>query len=195
MIIGVLALQGAFAKHAKALEKLNCSVVEIREPKDLIPCQGLILPGGESTVLSRLMRLNKLDIAIQKFAHKKPLFGTCAGLIVMSKSINSNQQTSPLELLDVAVDRNAYGSQVASFVDKIDLLQPSIQQIPAFFIRAPKITEVRCGVEVLGRFKNQPVIIQQKIKGVTHLGSTFHPELTNDLTVHEYFLKLCDVLV
>lgn len=183
MKIGVLALQGAFEKHLKALQALGVDACEVKNPSDLTSLDALIIPGGESTVMTRLFEVHHLKEAIEVFAKEKPLFGTCAGLILMAKDAHSSSVSS-LGLLDIEVDRNAYGRQSESFCKPIDvsfLKEP----FPAIFIRAPQISKILSDkVEVLAYFDSKPVLVKQG----KHLGACFHPELTDNLSIHRYFL-------
>lgn len=183
MKVGVLALQGAFNKHILALKQLGVDSIEVKTPKDLSLIQGLIIPGGESTVMSKLLKINDLNMAIVEFANKKPLFGTCAGLILMAKNAFSEKVVS-LDLLDIEVQRNAYGRQSESFSKPVNV---SFLQDPfeAVFIRAPKISNIlSSNVKVLAYLENSPILVRQG----KHLGACFHPELTNNLSIHRYFL-------
>lgn len=186
-VIGVLALQGAFAKHAEVLRALGAKVIEVRKPDDLLLCDGLIIPGGESTTMMKQIEFIDLKHPLEQFAAKKPVFGTCAGLIMMSKSILSDKM-QPFHLLDVDVERNAFGRQADSFQTTLEIRLKSNQTktVPAVFIRAPRIRHVDDNVTVLAKWQDEPVLVQQGF----HLGSTFHPELTPDSTIHSYFLSL-----
>jgi pyridoxal 5'-phosphate synthase pdxT subunit len=186
IVVGVLALQGDFAKHAKMLESLGAKVKEIRKPQDLQECQGLIIPGGESTAMLRQMDFIGLRQVVQIFAGEKPVFGTCAGLILMSKNVqDSSMQT--LGLLDVTVERNAFGRQADSFQCPLELdLGPHPKCYRGLFIRAPRIQLYGPGVRALAFHAGEPVLIQQG----RLLGATFHPELTGDPSIHAYFLEL-----
>lgn len=187
VVVGVLALQGDFAKHIIFLRSIGVEAKEVRKVEDLEGCDGLIIPGGESTVMIRQIEFIHMREALSAFAKEKPLFGTCAGLILMSKQI----QNSPLQslgLIDVAVERNAFGRQVESFQARVEVTLQSehVKNIPAFFIRAPRIREVGKEVEVLGTFRGEPVLVRQG----HHLGASFHPELTTDPAVHLYFIDM-----
>ncbi|PJD95153.1 MAG: pyridoxal 5'-phosphate synthase glutaminase subunit PdxT [Parachlamydia sp.] len=186
-VIGVLALQGAFAKHMEILRTLPVTPKEVRTPQDLLECDALIIPGGESTTISKQIRYIHLEEAIRLFAEKKPLFGTCAGLILMGLP-TGNPEIISLELLDITVERNAYGRQIESFEKPVELFldKPPVQTFPAVFIRAPRIKSCGKKVEVLSSFNQEPILIKQG----HHLGATFHPELTGQSTIHRYFLKL-----
>lgn len=188
-IIGVLALQGAFAKHMTMLQSLNVEVLDVRRPEELALCQGLILPGGESTTMRRQIDFIHLGQALKDFSKTKPMFGTCAGLILMSKEILED----PMEtfgILDVVVERNAFGRQYESFSINLKAkLSPSKSDlIQAVFIRAPRIRHWGNEVEVVSSLEGEPVLIRQGI----HLGATFHPELTHDLSIHKYFVSIVE---
>lgn len=166
--VGVLALQGAFAKHREVLQKLGVSSCEVRTKEELDRCQGLIIPGGESTTLSIVGK--ELLPAIAAF--KGPIFGTCAGAILLSK----------LNLIDMDVLRNGYGRQIAS---QEALISFGSKQIKALFIRAPIITHTGPDVEILATYQNQPVLV---LSG-RYLAATFHPELTEETAIHELFVS------
>lgn len=188
MRVGVLALQGDFAKHADMLKALSVTVHEVRNASDLKHCQGLIFPGGESTTLIRQIDAVNMRDPLLDFAQTHPIFGTCAGLILMSKKASPFSQ-SPLGLLDIEVERNAYGRQVHSFEKDVslNLSQPSSSPFPAFFIRAPKIKKWSNEVIVLASLRDhEPILVQQG----HFLGATFHPELTQNTAIHKYFLSM-----
>lgn len=186
--IGVLALQGAFEKHGSMLSTVGANPVEVRRPEDLSTCQGLIIPGGESTVILKQMHFIHLVEPLKEFAKKKPVFGTCAGLILMSQMVLGDSVVTPLHLLDVTVERNAFGRQIESFETEIDFHSESGRRcsVPVMFIRAPRIRQVGEGVKVLARWNDEPVMVQQGM----HLGAVFHPELTSNASIHQYFLRL-----
>jgi 5'-phosphate synthase pdxT subunit len=185
--VGVLALQGDFAKHRAVMESLGAIAVEVRKPEDLALCDALILPGGESTSILKQMRFIGLDEAIVNFAKTKPLFGTCAGLILISSQIVGDAMI-PLGILDVSVERNAFGRQNDSFKAPIfvDLGPSEKSNCEAMFIRAPRIRTVGKDVKVLASYEGEPILVRQG----PHLGATFHPELTDCLAIHQYFLRL-----
>jgi len=173
MKIGVLALQGNFREHAAMLRRLGTDPVEVRKPEQLHGLDGLVIPGGESTTFVRLMRLYGLEEAVRRF--ERPILGTCAGLIVLDRG--------HLGLLDVDVERNAYGRQVASFEADLDLAGEE-EPLRGVFIRAPRVERVGRDVEVLAELDGEPVLLRQG----RFLVATFHPELTDDTRVHELFL-------
>jgi 5'-phosphate synthase pdxT subunit len=171
--IGVLALQGNFREHVVMLRRLGVDALEVRKPEQLGGLDGLVVPGGESTTFLRLMRLYGLDEAIRRFGG--PVLGTCAGMIVLDRE--------HLGLVDVVVDRNAYGRQVASFEADVDL-DGEDRPLRGVFIRAPRVREAGADVEVLGELDGEPVLLRQG----RFLVAAFHPELTEDTRVHELFL-------
>jgi len=173
MKIGVLAVQGNFREHAAMLRRLGADPVEVRKPEQLQGLDGLVIPGGESTTFMRLMRLYGLEEAVRRF--ERPILGTCAGLIVLDRE--------HLGLLDVDVERNAYGRQVASFEADLDLVGED-EPLRGVFIRAPRVERVGGDVEVLAELDGEPVLLRQG----RFLVATFHPELTDDTRVHELFL-------
>lgn len=187
MRIGVLALQGDFSKHAETLRSLGCEVQEVRKPEDLEQCEGLIIPGGESTVMVRQLDFIKMRQPLLEFAEQKPIFGTCAGMILMSQQVQSFPLQT-LKLLDIEVARNAFGRQVESFQTFISLeIKPDhCVEFPAFFIRAPRIKRLGKEVQVLASWEGEPVLVRQG----HYLGATFHPELTADPRIHHYFIEM-----
>lgn len=186
-VVGVLALQGAFAKHIEMLQKLGIATKEVRRPEDLNDCDALIIPGGESSVILRQIRFIEFENALKKFSTQNPIFGTCAGCILMSKDVIGGS-VQPFNLIDVQVERNAFGRQAESFQTDIELnlAGEHSRRIPAIFIRAPRIRSYGPDIKVLARYEDEPVLVQQGI----HLASTFHPELTGNTTIHRYFLTL-----
>ncbi len=172
--VGVLALQGAFAKHAEVLERLNVSPLLVRYPEQLLECRGLIIPGGESTTMWHLIRKKGFLGPLRKFSLTSPIFGTCAGLILMAKN--------RLGLLDIEVQRNGYGSQLDSFSTSLTMGDETCRGV---FIRAPRIKKVFQNVEVLSSHGGEAVFVQQG----RHMASAFHPELTDDNLIHTYFLE------
>ena len=189
MKIGILALQGAVVEHAKVLDKLGVDNVEIRNLDDFQQEQsdlsGLILPGGESTTMGKLLRDQNMLIPIQEaILSGLPAFGTCAGLILLAKEIAS-QEESHLGTMDMVVERNAYGRQLGSFYTEAEC--KGVGQIPMTFIRGPIISSVGENVEILATVDNQIVAAQEKNMLVT----SFHPELTDDVRLHQYFIGMC----
>jgi pyridoxal 5'-phosphate synthase pdxT subunit len=186
--IGVLALQGDYLKHIEMLQRLDIEAVPVRTPDEVRSLDGLIIPGGESTTIGKLMRRFGVDDAIlEKVDAGMPLYGTCAGLILMAKDIEDSDQHR-LGLLDVTVRRNAFGRQVDSFETDMHISELGPDPIRAVFIRAPFVTEVRDGVKILASIDGRPVLIQRG----NLLASSFHPELTNDTRLHEYFVSLVE---
>ena len=183
--IGILAVQGDFAAHAEMLHALGARTVEVRTVEDLESCDGLILPGGESTTQLQFLQEEGLFEAIRKFARERqPVFGTCAGAILLAKDVQHPAQES-LGLMDMTVWRNAYGRQMASDVFfGSSKLEPGPMEM--VFIRAPIIERVGAGIAVLAEYGGKPVLVQKE----NLLAATFHPELTADSTVHKYFLDL-----
>jgi 5'-phosphate synthase pdxT subunit len=175
--IGVLAVQGNFREHVAMLRRLGAEAVEVRLPAQLGGLDGLVVPGGESTTFMRLMRLYGLDEALRSFAG--PVFGTCAGMIVLDRK--------HLDLVDLEVDRNAYGRQVASFEADLSLAGED-EPLRGVFIRAPRVREAAPEVEVLAEHDGVPVLARQG----RFLVASFHPELTDDTRVHERFLELVE---
>jgi 5'-phosphate synthase pdxT subunit len=183
--IGILAVQGDFAAHAAMLEGMGIDTVEVRTPDDLDGCDGLILPGGESTTQLQFLQEEGLYDTIKRFAAGgHAIFGTCAGAILLATEVENPKQDS-LGLLDMTVLRNGYGRQVASdvFFGKSALKNEPLEMV---FIRGPIIDRTGLGIEILAKHAGKPAIVR---KGKI-LATTFHPELTSDTTVHEYFLKL-----
>ena len=168
-------MQGNFREHTSMLRRLGAEVVEVRKPEELDDLDGLVIPGGESTAIARLVRLYGLEEAIRSF--ERPLFGTCAGMILLDRR--------HLGLLDLEVSRNAYGRQVASFEADLELAGDD-EPLRGIFIRAPRVAEVGPDVEVLAELDGEPVLLRQG----RVLVAAFHPELTEDTRVHERFLDL-----
>ena len=188
MRIGVLALQGDFALHVRALRRCpGVEVVEIRKPEELEDLDGLVIPGGESTTLLKLMDEWQFVPALEKFhAAGKPMFGTCAGLILLARDVESPRQVS-LGFIDIAVERNAYGRQRESFSTTAEAsLEGPPRPLEMVFIRAPKITRTGASVTTLARHRDDPVMAREG----SILVASFHPELTEDPSVHEYFCRM-----
>lgn len=174
-MIGVLCVQGAFGRHVESFESLGADVIKVRKAEHLTECTSLVLPGGESTTCHVHLKRNGLAQAIVRFAEQRPVFGTCCGLILMQA----------LKLMDIEVVRNGYGRQLNSFSSPLQL---SIKEDPfhGVFIRAPRIRSVGKSVKILAHHNDEPVLVQQG----NRLAATFHPELTQDQTIHRYFQAL-----
>lgn len=176
LTIGVLSLQGGFSLHLHHLKKLGCKTIVVKKKEDFSHCDGLILPGGESTTMLKHLSLSGMHEALLRF--EKPMFGTCAGLILMAKE----------GFLPISLERNAYGRQSASFSTKLNVSFPQENVVlEGRFIRAPRITYVNESVKVLAQ-TSEPVMVQYGF----HLGCTFHPELTDNPCIHQYFISLVD---
>ncbi len=183
--VGILAIQGDFAMHAKMLARIGAPWKLVKDPATLREVSGLILPGGESTTMLKFFASDGLGEAVRQFgASGKPVFGTCAGAILLAKEVLSPPQER-LGLLDVTIERNAYGRQIDSSVRQGDCPVLSNRSIEMVFIRAPIIRRVGEDVRVLAHSDGLPVLVEQR----NLLAATFHPELTEDETVHRYFLK------
>ncbi len=183
-VIGVLALQGDFSAHRNALKQSGAQVLEVRSVAQLDQVDGLIIPGGESTTMLRLLRLENLFEPIRNFGQHKPIFGTCAGAILLASEVLHPTQPS-LGLLDMTVERNGYGRQVDSHIADIDI---DGQVAEAVFIRAPIIRRTGPAVSVLASSGEIPVLVQ----GGLHLASTFHPELSHGSSVHQFFVRMVE---
>lgn len=187
MVIGVLAMQGAYKEHINILQDLDVSPVEIRNKNDLQNIDGIIIPGGESTTMGKLIRtLDIYDDLKEKIESGMPVWGTCAGMILLAKSI-CNDDTVHLGTMDIEVKRNAYGRQLGSFNTKSKVKDIG-EDIEMFFIRAPYIENIDDNVEVLSVVYNNIVAAKENNMLVT----SFHPELTSDYRVHKYFLKMVE---
>ena len=187
--VGVLSLQGDFAAHGAAVERAGALPVYVRERSQLGEIDGLILPGGESSTMLKLLHYENLFDDVVDYGRRKPMFGTCAGAILMASDVTNPAQES-MGLLDIEVERNAYGRQVDSRVVELDA-EPEFEQrtspgkLEAVFIRAPIIRRAGQGVHVLAEYAGDPVLIEQG----QYLVATFHPELTKDARVHSLFLE------
>ncbi len=189
--IGVLALQGDFHAHARALQRAGAEAVEVRSSADLQNIQGLVIPGGESTTMLKLLEEEKLIEPLREFGRKHPIFGTCAGAILLASQVVNPPQASvtnspqaSLGLMDIQVERNAYGRQLDSRIAKLRP-QGMEGELEAIFIRAPIIRSVGRDAKVLASYQGDPVLVEQG----RHLAATFHPELTDDSRVHLMFLQ------
>ena len=187
MKIGVLAIQGDFIEHIAILTKLGVNSQQVRLPEQLEDLDGLIIPGGESTTLSRLMSMYHLREPVAQMAQQhKTVWGTCAGMIMMANEI-TEEDPSPLQLMDIGVQRNAFGRQIDSFEQDLEIPRLNTPPFHAIFIRAPVIIRVGDRVQVLAELPDgRPVAVQQG----NLLATSFHPELTNDTRFHQYFLDL-----
>jgi 5'-phosphate synthase pdxT subunit len=185
LLIGVLALQGDFREHIWALQRLGVEAFAVKTVSDLEKVDGLIIPGGESTSIGRIAQVTGVGEKIVQLAKEGlPIYGTCAGMILLAKRIVDHPEQYSFRLMDIVVQRNAYGRQIESFEVYLDVAR--LGKVKAVFIRAPKIVELGKGVEVLASYENTPVLVQQG----NLLASSFHPELTDDLRIHEYFVKM-----
>jgi 5'-phosphate synthase pdxT subunit len=177
--VGVLALQGDFEAHRKALERAGAEAVEVRTASQLDSLGGLVIPGGESSTMLKLLDAENLFEPLRQFGLRKPILGTCAGAILLAARVTNPGQKS-LELVDIEIERNAYGRQLDS---RVAHLEPD--GVEAVFIRAPIIRRVGPGVKVLARYNGDPVLVEAG----RHLAATFHPELSDDTRVHALFLS------
>ncbi len=187
MRIGVLAAQGAFAEHIAILRQLEVEALPVRLLQELRSLDGLIIPGGESTTISKLMRDYNLMTEIRKLAKNDlPIFGTCAGMILLASKI-SDSDLEPIGVMDLTVERNAFGRQKDSFETELIIPVLGEKPFPGIFIRAPIIEQVNGEAEILARLADGTIVAvrQQKL-----VASAFHPELTNDLRFHQYFLDI-----
>tara|TARA_Y100001960_G_C14525951_1_gene753711 strand:- start:134 stop:700 length:567 start_codon:yes stop_codon:yes gene_type:complete len=181
--VGILAFQGDFALHKKILKKINIETILVKNSEDLNNSDALIIPGGESTVISKMIILNKLENPIKKFSLKKSIYGTCAGAILMSSKIK-DPIIKPLNIINVEVSRNSWGRQIDSFSQSVKI-SISNKRFNANFIRAPKFKCLDNKLKILSYLDDEPILIEND----KHLISSFHPELGNDTRIHEYFLK------
>jgi pyridoxal 5'-phosphate synthase pdxT subunit len=187
--VGVLSLQGDFEAHGRALERSGAYPVYVRTAKELEEVDGLVLPGGESTTMLKLLKMENMMEPLANFARTKPILATCAGVIILAKEVSHPQQES-LGVLDLGVQRNGYGRQIDS---RIVELEPTAEfqeragagKLEAVFIRAPVIHGVGAGAKVLASYLDHPVLVEQG----RHLAATFHPELTGDYRIHSLFLQ------
>lgn len=193
MVIGVLDIQGSVEEHLEALKKIGLRPVSVKNKNDLDKIDGLIIPGGESTTIGKLLKMYDLGDEIKKRADLKnglrPLtvWGTCAGAILLAKKV-LNAQPQNLGLIDIVVLRNAYGHQIDSFKTAVKIKELGGKPFPAIFIRAPQIKKTSLKVQTLAEYAGVPIMVRQENLLVT----TFHPELTADLRIHEYFIKMTE---
>jgi pyridoxal 5'-phosphate synthase pdxT subunit len=180
--VGILALQGDFEAHRKAIERVGAKAVEVRTAEELAHCDGLIIPGGESSTMLKLLDIGNLTDPIREFAAAKPVYGTCAGAILLAREVTRPAQAS-LGLMDIGVERNAYGRQIDSRIAKVQA--DGGADLEAVFIRAPIIRRVGSSAKVLASYEGDPVWVEDG----RHMVTTFHPELTNDERVHRKFVE------
>ena len=180
--IGVLALQGDFEAHEKALQRAGAEAVEVRSAKQLRDVDALVIPGGESTTMLKLIATEQMFEPLKRFGETHPVFGTCAGAILVASEVTNPAQES-LGLMDIGVERNGYGRQLDSRIAQVT--GEGIENLEAEFIRAPVIRRVGENAKVLARYQGDPVLVEQG----RHLVATFHPELTSDPRVHQLFLE------
>lgn len=187
--VGILALQGDFAAHAQAIQRAGAIPLLIRKSAELQKIDGLIIPGGESTTMLKLIHIEEMKDALLAFGKTRPVFGTCAGAILMAKEVCNPAQYS-FNWLDIKIERNAYGRQIDS---RIVLIAPEpgftgitgTQALEAVFIRAPRMLSAGSQVNILAKHEGYPILVEQGM----HMAATFHPELTSDLSIHRFFLK------
>ena len=185
MIIGVLALQGNFAMHQIMLSKLDAPSILVKYPHELEKCDGLIIPGGESSTMSKLIDSHGFRVPISDYAKTNPIFGTCAGMILLSSS-EVTKNLSPLSIMDFTVARNAWGRQIFSFTKEVDIYLPEQVKYLATFIRAPKIITISDSINILSKLNKEIILITEGM----HLASSFHPEFGVDTQIHDYFIQL-----
>jgi 5'-phosphate synthase pdxT subunit len=187
--VGVLALQGDFDAHCRAVQRAGAEALLVRTAHELGAVDGLIIPGGESTTMLKLLREEGLFESLREFGLRRPIFGTCAGAILLAREVSRPEQES-LALMDIAVERNAYGRQLDSHVARIRpeeefLRRAGAGELETVFIRAPIIRRTGQAVRVLARYRGDPILVEEGI----HLAATFHPELTADDRIHRLFLS------
>ena len=187
MRIGVLALQGAFREHCKILRRLGVEVVEVRLPEELENLDGLIIPGGESTTIGKLADWYGLMEPLKEAAKSIPVWGTCAGLVFMAKEVGMQQPI--LAVMDMTVERNAFGRQVDSFEEDLEMEGLEGGSFHGVFIRAPVITKVGTEIQVLSRLKDGRIVAARR---GSLMVTAFHPELSSDDRIHRYFLRMCE---
>lgn len=193
MKIGVLALQGAFIEHIKILESLGVDAIEVRLPADLKGLDGLIIPGGESTTIGKLAAMYGLMEPLRQFAFQKPVWGTCAGMIFMAKEISNGHfgyDQPLLGIMDIEVERNAFGRQVDSFETGLNVSvfnNGAASPFPAVFIRAPRLVTTKKDAQVIATLADGTAVAAQQGRWLV---TSFHPELTDDDRFHRYFLQL-----
>jgi len=184
MLVGILSFQGDYSKHKSILDKLNVDTMYVTNSLSLNKTDGLIIPGGESSVIANFLNTTKLCNDIKKYSLSKNIFGTCAGAIIMSSKCDDNNIKN-LNIINIESFRNSWGRQIDSFEANVNLLFNK-KTINAKFIRAPKIKPLSNKIDILSLYKNEPILVRNE----RHLASTFHPELNSNTSVHEYFLNM-----
>ncbi|MBK7092625.1 MAG: pyridoxal 5'-phosphate synthase glutaminase subunit PdxT [bacterium] len=185
--VGILAFQGDFAKHHQAFGRLKCDVRLVKSIGQLEACDYLVIPGGESSVIDRFIKSTNLAEAIKNFAAKRPVWGTCAGMILLAKNVVNDKVITPLDLLDITVERNGYGRQFESFIDFGEvMLGPKPESLEMVFIRAPRLSNIGPDVLSLGSCRNETVIVRQG----NVVATSFHPEMTSSTRFQQYFLSI-----
>lgn len=188
MNIGILGFQGGIIEHKQLLEKIGCKVTLVLYREDLENIDGIILPGGESTTISKLLNLTGMMTPLRdKINNGLPVWGTCAGMILLAKTLANDSKVDGIKVMDITVRRNAYGTQLDSFNTKVVIPKVSNKEIPLVFIRAPFIEAVSENVDVLCELNGNIVAARQN----NMLASSFHPELTGDVEFHKYFVEMC----
>ena len=185
MIIGVLALQGNFEMHQNMLVELNVSSILVKYPHELEKCDGLIIPGGESSTMSKLIDSHDLRLPLIEYSKNNSIFGTCAGMILLSSTV-STKNLYPLNIMDFSVTRNGWGRQIFSFTKEVYINFSSGIQFSATFIRAPKVTTISNSINVLSKLNEEIILLSDGL----HLASSFHPEFGTDTQIHNYFINL-----
>tara|TARA_Y100001968_G_C19328530_1_gene703055 strand:- start:105 stop:680 length:576 start_codon:yes stop_codon:yes gene_type:complete len=184
-MVGVLALQGDFEKHKRVLDAIGVPNLFVKNEKDLFKTKALIIPGGESSTLSLLMDKFFLRDSILKYSEQYSVFGTCAGMIMLSSTKSIKNKVKTLNVMDFSVSRNSWGAQVFSFEEKIDLKNFNILSFNSIFIRAPKVSKIGKKIVRYDFFKDEIVILEDGM----HLACSFHPEIEGDIRIHQYFLN------
>jgi len=183
--VGILALQGDFHLHKIALQELNVECIYVKTSVDLFLCDSLIIPGGESTTISILLEKFNLTKPILDFSSDHTIFGTCAGSIIMSKN-TYDKKIINLGLIDIDTSRNSWGSQINSFSDYINIYNFNVDTCYATFIRAPKFINISDDCTILGKYKNEPVLVRNN----KHIVSSFHPEIGSNLDIYKYYINM-----
>ena len=185
-MVGVLALQGDFFKHKSILDQIGVESLFVKNEQDLFKTKALIIPGGESTTLSKLIDVFSMRDVIRRYAKSNSIFGTCAGMIMLSTS-SLQSKVKTLNIMDFSVSRNSWGSQKDSFEDKVDFKNFKLGVLNAVFIRGPKVVDTGESIEKVDYYKDEIVLLEDE----KHLACSFHPEIENDLSLHKYFLEKC----